>query len=81
MEPACVNVCPEHAIISGDMEDPTSEIATLLAREQVSVRKSAKGTVPNLFYIDGRAKKIFTNRKLKANKGKKYSFKHFQTIY
>lgn len=53
LEPACVNVCPEHAIISGDMEDPNSEISTLLAREQVSVRKAAKGTTPNLFYIDG----------------------------
>jgi Fe-S-cluster-containing dehydrogenase component/formate-dependent nitrite reductase membrane component NrfD len=53
LEPACVNVCPEHAIISGDMEDPDSEISILLGREQVSVRKAAKGTVPNLFYIDG----------------------------
>lgn len=53
LEPACVNVCPEHAIISGDMEDPNSEIAELLGREQVSVRKAAKGTHPNLFYIDG----------------------------
>ncbi len=53
LEPACVNVCPEHAIISGDMEDPESEISQLLAREQVTVRKAAKGTVPNLFYIDG----------------------------
>ncbi len=53
LEPACVNVCPEHAIISGDMDDPDSEIAILLGREQVSVRKAAKGTVPNLFYIDG----------------------------
>lgn len=53
LEPACVNVCPEHAIISGDMEDPDSEIAQLLAREQVSVRKAEKGTTPNLFYIDG----------------------------
>lgn len=53
LEPACVNVCPEHAIISGDMDDPNSEIAELLARQQVSVRKAAKGTVPNLFYIDG----------------------------
>ena len=53
LEPACVNVCPEHAIISGDMDDPYSEIATLLGREQVSVRKASKGTVPNLFYIDG----------------------------
>ena len=52
LEPACVNVCPEHAIISGDMEDATTEIAQLLARQQVNVRKPEKGTVPNLFYID-----------------------------
>ncbi len=53
LEPACVNVCPEHAIISGDMENPDSEISELLSREQVSVRKAEKGTAPNLFYIDG----------------------------
>lgn len=53
LEPACVNVCPEHAIISGDMDDPDSEISQLLARQQVKVRKAEKGTVPNLFYIDG----------------------------
>jgi Fe-S-cluster-containing dehydrogenase component/formate-dependent nitrite reductase membrane component NrfD len=52
LEPACVNVCPEHAIISGDMEDPESEISQLLGRMQVKVRKPEKGTVPNLFYID-----------------------------
>ena len=53
LEPACVNVCPEHAIISGDMENPATEIAQLLARETVTVRKAAKGTSPNLYYIDG----------------------------
>jgi Fe-S-cluster-containing dehydrogenase component/formate-dependent nitrite reductase membrane component NrfD len=52
LEPACVNVCPEHAIISGDMENPNSEIAQLLSRQQVSVRKAEKATSPNLFYID-----------------------------
>ncbi len=52
LEPACVNVCPEHAIISGDMEDPDSEISTLLSRQAVKTRKSEKGTLPNLFYID-----------------------------
>lgn len=52
LEPACVNVCPEHAIISGDMKNPETEIAQLLARQQVSVRKYEKGTQPNLFYID-----------------------------
>lgn len=52
LEPACVNVCPEHAIISGDMDNPSTEIATLLSREQVKVRKPEKGTRPKLFYID-----------------------------
>jgi Fe-S-cluster-containing dehydrogenase component/formate-dependent nitrite reductase membrane component NrfD len=53
LEPACVNVCPEHAIISGDMDNPETEISKLLARETVSVRKAEKGTNPKLFYIDG----------------------------
>ncbi len=53
LEPACVVVCPEHAIISGDMNDPNSEIAQLLARQDVSVRKPEQGTSPKLFYIDG----------------------------
>jgi formate-dependent nitrite reductase membrane component NrfD len=53
LEPACVVVCPEHAIISGDMDNPETEISKLLARETVSVRKEEKGTNPKLFYIDG----------------------------
>jgi Fe-S-cluster-containing dehydrogenase component/formate-dependent nitrite reductase membrane component NrfD len=52
LEPACVNVCPEHAIISGDMDNPDTEIAQLLSRQQVKVRKPEKATSPNLFYID-----------------------------
>jgi len=53
LEPACVNVCPEEAIISGDVDDPMSEISKLLGRHPVMVRKPEKGTDPNLFYIDG----------------------------
>ncbi|MFW6070135.1 MAG: 4Fe-4S dicluster domain-containing protein [bacterium] len=53
LEPACVVVCPEHAIIAGDMNDPQSEISRLLAREEVTVRKPEQGTAPKLFYIDG----------------------------
>jgi len=52
-EPACVSVCPEHAIIAGDMHNPSTEISELLARQAVKVRKPEKGTNPNLFYIDG----------------------------
>lgn len=53
LEPACVNVCPEHAIISGDLDNPESEISMLLGSHEVSVRKEEKGTHPNLFYING----------------------------
>ncbi len=53
LEPACVNVCPEHAIISGDMDNPDTEIAQLLSRQSVVVRKPEKFTSPNLFYIQG----------------------------
>jgi Fe-S-cluster-containing dehydrogenase component/formate-dependent nitrite reductase membrane component NrfD len=53
LEPACVIVCPEHAIIAGDMDDPASEISRVLAREKVTVRKPEQGTTPKLFYIEG----------------------------
>lgn len=52
LEPACVNVCPEEAIISGDMEDANSKIAQTLSRHAVKTRKPEKATQPNLFYID-----------------------------
>lgn len=55
LEPACVVVCPEHAIIAGDMDDPQSEITRYLAHESVTVRKPEQGTVPKLFYVDGHA--------------------------
>ena len=53
LEPACVIVCPERAIIVGDMDDANSQVSQLLARQQVSVRKSEQGTRPKLFYIEG----------------------------
>lgn len=53
LEPACVVVCPEHAIISGDMDNPDSEISETLSRFQTTVRKPEKATIPNLYYIDG----------------------------
>ena len=52
LQPACVTVCPEQAIIAGDLDDPTSEIAQLVGREAVRVRKPEQGTRPKLYYID-----------------------------
>jgi len=53
LEPPCAVVCPEHAIIAGDMDDPATEIAQLIKIQKVSVRKPEKGTQPKVFYIDG----------------------------
>jgi formate-dependent nitrite reductase membrane component NrfD/ferredoxin len=53
LEPACVVVCPEQAIIAGDMNDPSAEIAGLLATLDVTVRKPEQGTAPKVFYIGG----------------------------
>ncbi len=53
MEPACVVVCPEHAILAGDLDDPTSEISRAVAKNDVTVRKPEQGTSPKLFYIEG----------------------------
>jgi Fe-S-cluster-containing dehydrogenase component/formate-dependent nitrite reductase membrane component NrfD len=53
LEPACVVVCPEHAILAGDLEDPAAEISHTLAGAQATVRKPEQGTGPKLFYING----------------------------
>jgi Fe-S-cluster-containing dehydrogenase component/Ni/Fe-hydrogenase subunit HybB-like protein len=51
LEPACVVVCPTHSIWVGDLDDPTSGIAKLVATNQTSVRAPEQNTGPNVFYI------------------------------
>ena len=51
LEPACVIVCPVQAIIPGDLDDPRSQIARLVASQQTQVRKPEQGTRPKLFYL------------------------------
>jgi len=51
--PACVVVCPEQAIVAGDTDDPSTWISSLLATEDVTVRKPEQGTAPKVFYIEG----------------------------
>ena len=51
LEPACVIVCPEEAIVAGDLDDPQSRIARLVGREQVQVRKPEQGTRPKVYYL------------------------------
>ena len=51
LEPACVIVCPERAIFSGDLDDPASAIARLIASEPAQVRKPEQRTQPKLYYV------------------------------
>ena len=51
-EPACVIVCPSEAIVSGDLNDPASKIAQLVASHDTTVRKPESGAKPNVFYIE-----------------------------
>jgi formate-dependent nitrite reductase membrane component NrfD len=50
LEPACVVVCPTEAILVGDLNDPASEVARIVHREAVTVRRPEKETRPKLFY-------------------------------
>lgn len=49
--PACVNTCQGKARTFGDLNDPSSPVATLVARENVQVLKPSLGTEPRVFYI------------------------------
>ncbi len=51
LQPACVLVCPEEAIIFGDLDDPTTRISQLVGRESVAVRRPEQGTEPKLYYL------------------------------
>jgi Fe-S-cluster-containing dehydrogenase component/formate-dependent nitrite reductase membrane component NrfD len=51
LEPACVTACPVHAIISGDLDDPVSEIGRLVAAHETQVRRPELNTDPKVRYI------------------------------
>ncbi len=50
LEPACVVVCPEGAIIAGDLDDPTTPISRFVHGERLLQRSPEQKTLPNLWY-------------------------------
>jgi tetrathionate reductase subunit B len=52
LAPACVEACPVGAMLFGDMHDPASEIARLVATHPIQVVKPEMATKPHVFYIN-----------------------------
>jgi formate-dependent nitrite reductase membrane component NrfD/ferredoxin len=52
LEPACVTVCPEQAIVAGDLDLPEGNLAQLVEQNTVRVRRPEVGTKPKLYYIE-----------------------------
>lgn len=50
--PACVAVCPTHAMHFGDLDDPQSSVSRLLASRRHFVLKPDAGTKPRIFYLE-----------------------------
>jgi Fe-S-cluster-containing dehydrogenase component/formate-dependent nitrite reductase membrane component NrfD len=51
LQPACVSVCPTECRIFGDLDDPTTKVAQIVAEQDFTVRKPEKGTGPKIFYL------------------------------
>lgn len=53
LEPACVATCPTRTRVFGDLDDPESAVARLVASGRAEVRLPDAGTKPKVYYLRG----------------------------
>jgi Fe-S-cluster-containing dehydrogenase component/formate-dependent nitrite reductase membrane component NrfD len=58
LKPSCEIVCPVDAIVSGDLDDPDSEITRLIDTVPAQVRAPEQGTRPKLYYLGAQSAAI-----------------------
>ncbi len=51
LPPACVEGCPQKAMVFGDLKDPTSEVRRRLAERPALRRRPSLGTEPQVYYL------------------------------
>ncbi len=69
LEPSCQVVCPTEAIKIGDLDDPTSEISRIIARDDVAVRAPEQNTKPKVYYRGADQASLDPTRSAIANDG------------
>ncbi|MBI3403392.1 MAG: 4Fe-4S dicluster domain-containing protein [Acidobacteria bacterium] len=53
LEPACVTTCPTKTRVFGNLDDPSSAVARLIASAPTEVRLPEAGTRPKIYYMRG----------------------------
>ncbi len=69
LEPSCQIVCPTEAIKIGDLDDPTSDISRVIARDDVAVRAPEQNTKPKVYYRGADQAALDPTRTAIANDG------------
>jgi Fe-S-cluster-containing dehydrogenase component len=51
LNPACVSVCPTRCMYFGDLDDPNSEVSSLLGSRKYYALMPEAGTKPCIYYL------------------------------